>query len=374
VTAVAESAAPRFVGAVAVVLPAGLLIQALIDHAEYRHPVVPVVVWLGMLAVAAWLVPKSRTGGVTTAHAAVALAAAVTAVTAIGLDRRMHGAAQAVDWTILGTIWLLALIALSSPPRLWVPGSALVVGLHWVFIVREVGTGPLGLTRLAASGYAAVSVLAVFAVLRPALRAHSETALRRAALTSQSAAKRAAVAAIAEVRRTRLGLLELEALPLLRGIAGGSLDPEDGAVRGQCARQAAMLRGALVDRADQEPAGTLLASLEPVVSAARARDMTVDVQMIGDPGEPAPDVVQATRAVLDGVLRALPPQPVILTAFAAGDEAELYLTFERPPAGECDVAGFVGGTVPADRAWWAALEAGDDGQGWLEVHWRAVPG
>ena len=39
-TAVAEateSAAPRFAGVFAIVLPAGLLVQALIDHDSYRH-------------------------------------------------------------------------------------------------------------------------------------------------------------------------------------------------------------------------------------------------------------------------------------------------------------------------------------------------
>ena len=70
VTEATESAAPRFVGAVAVALPAGLLVQTLIDHASYRHPVVPVVVWLGMLAAAAWLMPRARTGDPSHAHAA----------------------------------------------------------------------------------------------------------------------------------------------------------------------------------------------------------------------------------------------------------------------------------------------------------------
>ena len=48
-----ESVAPRLVGAVAVILPSGLLVQALINHAAYRHPLVPVVVWLSMLTAAA---------------------------------------------------------------------------------------------------------------------------------------------------------------------------------------------------------------------------------------------------------------------------------------------------------------------------------
>jgi hypothetical protein len=131
VTEATESAAPRFVGAVAVALPAGLLVQALADHAGYRHPVVPVAVWLGMLAVAAWLMPRARAGNLSNTDAAVAIAVAVAAVTAIGLDSRATGAAMNVDWTILGVIWLLALLALitrrgcGSPGRPWSRASIL---------------------------------------------------------------------------------------------------------------------------------------------------------------------------------------------------------------------------------------------------------
>jgi hypothetical protein len=363
----AESAAPRYVGATAVVLTAGLLVQAVVEHASYRYPAVPVVVWLGMLAVAAWLLPRARTGDLSTAQAAAAIAVAVAAVTAIGLDRRVSGAAMTVDWTILGTIWLLALTALASPAWLWVPGAALVAGIHSVFVVRALGFGPLGLTRLAASCYAVVSILAVFAALRPALRTHAEMAVRRAALASRSAAERAAVAAIGEVRRSRLGLLEMEALPLLRGIADGTLDPADEAVRNRCAEHAATLRRALVDRAPR--AAGLMAGLRPVLAAARERGVPAEIQEIGDPGCPAGEVLRATVAAVDRVLRALPPQQVILTVLVPGNEAELYLTFDRPPAAPCEVAG-LGGGVPAAAAWRASLEADGDGPGCLEVRWQ----
>ena len=223
-----ESVAPRLVGAVAVILPSGLLVQALINHAAYRHPLVPVVVWLSMLTAAAWLMPRARAGDLSTAHAGVAVLAAAAAVIAIGLDRKVTGmAGTTTDWTILGTLWLLALIALSCPASVWVPGAALVMGVQAVFVLRGLGASLLGLSRLAASAYVVVSILAVFSALRPALRAHAEMALRRAALTSRSAAERAAAAAISEVRRGRLELLEMEALPLLRGIADG-----DGVLRG----------------------------------------------------------------------------------------------------------------------------------------------
>jgi hypothetical protein len=371
-----ESAAPRFVGAVAIALPAGLLIQALIDHASYRQPVVPVVVWLGMLAAAAWLMPRARTGELRIGHAAVAIAVAVAAVTAIGLDRRLHGADPTVDWTILGTVWLLALLALTSPAWVWVPGSALVAGIHAVFVLRGVGSGALGLSRLAASMYAVVAILAIFAALRPAVRTHAEMAVRRATLASRSAAERAAAAAIGEVRRGRLSLLEVEALPLLRGIADGTLDPADPVVRRRCAEHAVTLRRALVDRARSG----LIAGLEPVLDAARSRGVAVEVQAIGDPGRPAEDVLRATVAAACRVVAELPPQPVTLTAVApgdSGDETELYLAFERPPAvGVDNVERYVaslGHGLPAEAAWRAALEAEEGGRGCLEVRWRAVP-
>jgi hypothetical protein len=362
-----ESAAPRFVGAAAVALPAGLLVQALFDPASYRDPVVPVVVWLGMLAAAAWLVPRARAGDLSNVHGGVVIAVAVAAVAAIDLDRRVTSPAMNVDWTILGVVWLLALLALISPAWVWVPGAVLVTGIHSVFVVRALGFSPLGLTRVAASTYAVVSILAVFAALRPALRLHAEMAVRRAALASRSAAEHAAVAAIGEVRRGRLALLELEALPLLRAIADGTLDPSDRAVRRRCAEHAATLRRALMDRTPQP--SVLLARLEQVVGVARDRDVVVEVQVIEDPGDPGEDVVRATVAAVDLVLRALPPQPAILTVLRSGDEAEMYLTFDQPPVTGCDVTG-LGGAALAEAAWRATLEAEDDGPGCLEVRWQ----
>ena len=167
------SAAPRFIGGLAVVLPLGLLVQALVYHSYYRQPVIPLLVWLGMLAGAAWLVPRACTRDhLTTAESLGAVAIAVVAVTAIGLDRKVAGAPGAPDWTILGTVWLLALVAVTSPPKVWVPGSALVAGVHAVFVVRVLGASPLGLSRLAASAYALCSVLTTFAAFRPELVLH----------------------------------------------------------------------------------------------------------------------------------------------------------------------------------------------------------
>jgi hypothetical protein len=375
VAAGTESAAPRFVGVLAVILPTGMLLQALATLGDYRHPLVPVAVWLGMLLAAAWLVPRALASGLSEPEAVAAIAAAVAAVTAIGLDRRAHVVAGPVDWTVLGTIWLLALVALNSPAWLWMPGAALVFAAHAFFVVDVLGTSPLGLARVAAGGYAMFVVPAIFAALKPGLRTHSEIAVRRAELASRSAAERAAVAAIHADRQGRLARLELEALPLLRGIADGVLDAADPAVRRTCAEHAATLRRALVHRTQQ--ADGVLAGLGPALSAARARDMPVEIQVVGDPGQPGRDAAQATLAAVHGVIRALPPQPIILTVLSAGDETELYLTFQRAPEHTAQVRGGLAGlgeAVPAAAAWRATLDAEEAGPGCLEVGWRTVPG
>jgi hypothetical protein len=74
---------------------------------------------------------------------------------------------------------------------------------------------------------------------------------------------------------------------------------------------------------------------------------------------------------VDRVLRALRPQPAVLTVLGSGVEAAIYLTFGQAPLTGLDVAG-LGRAVPAEAAWRAALEAEDDGPGCLEVRWRAV--
>jgi hypothetical protein len=365
-----ESAAPLFVGALAVILPVGMLVQTLATLGEYRQPLAAVAVWLGILLAAAWLVPRALAWGLSRPEALAAIAVAAAAVTVIGLDRRVHPAGT-LDWTILGTVWLLALVALSRSAWLWVPGAVLVIAAHAFFAVDVLGATPLGLARAAAGGYAVGVVLAIFAALRPTLRTHSEIAVRRAELGSRSAAERAAVAAIHADRADRMALLEAEALPLLRGIADGTLDPADPAVRRKCAEHATTLRRALVRRTDQ--AGGVLAGLGPALAEARARDMPVEIQVVGDPGQPDPEVARATLAAVQAVLRAVPPQPVILTVLSAGDEVELYLTFRLAPADLRPVrAGLAGLDQPGRPAvaWRAMLDAEPSGSGCLEVCWR----
>jgi hypothetical protein len=212
---------------------------------------------------------------------------------------------------------------------MWVSGALLIFAAHAVFVIRVPDVTAVTMARLAAAGYTMAVILTVFAALRPALRANAALAARRAALASRSAAERAAAVAVCEDRRQRRAVLEMEALPLLRGIADGTLDPADREVRERCARHAATLRQALTDRVPN--AGDLLAELDPALGTARARGLRVEVQVVGDPGHPAREVAGATVAAVDGVMSALPPHPVLLTILESGDDVELYVIFDRPP-------------------------------------------
>jgi hypothetical protein len=350
-----ESEIPRVAGLVAAVWQLTLLVPVLIYARDYRQPVVPIAVWLALLLTAVWLVPRARAGGLTGPQAAAAVAIAIGAVAIVGWERRTAGVTGSVDWSVYGTAWLLVLVVLSQPVWVWACGAAGVFTAHAVFVIHLFGVTPLGLERLSAAAFILVAFLVVFATLRPTMRTHAGLAARSAALASRSAAEREAVAAVRADRRRRLGVLEMEALPLLRGIAEGSVEPADPGVRERCAR--------------------LSADMTALRSAA-ARGLPVEVQVVGEPRRPLPEVAAAALAAVDAVLSALPPHPVrnpvLLTVLAADDDVELYVAFDRPPPDAPDLSA-LRRRVPAAAGWSAVLDVNDAGPGCLEVRWRNEP-
>ena len=361
-----EAGLTSLLRALALVLPSLALLQVLANARDYRQPVVAVLVWLAVLGAGAWLVPRSRTGRLTTGETAAAIAIAVVAVAAIGAAHQAHSDPGNVNLAVLGTVWLLALVVMSHPAWVWIPVALLVFAVDGVLVFREQGLNQLSLSQLGAAGYIIAAILIAFAALRPTLDMHVTMAVRQAALASRAAAERAAAAAIKQERRGRLAVLEEEALPLLRGIADGTLDPADAGVREQCARHAGVLRDALSDDA---PGGELMARLRSALRAAGTRGRPVTVQLIGDPGTPPPAVAHAALAAVDAVLSALPPDEAVLTVLAAEDDVELYLTFDGPLRAVPDLTRF-GRPVPAAARWRATLSTTEAGGGFLEVGWR----
>ena len=395
---IAEAGLMRVIGTIALLPPCIALVQVLADAHDYRQPAVAVAVWLAVLGAAAWLVPRMRAGGLSAGETAAAIAIAIAAVAAVGLARQARVMPGSVDLAILGTVGLLVLVMVSRPARVWIPAALVVFAVHSVLLIRAEGLHRLSLSELEVAGYIAAAILSAFAALRPTLAVHASMAARRSALASRSAAESAAAAAIARERQSRLAVLEKEALPLLRAIADGTLDPTDADVRDRCARHAAVLRHSLTGR--PPGAGELAAGLAPALRAARERGLLVDVQLIGDPGTPPPRLAHAVQATVHAVLDALPPQQATLTVLAdggdlpdsddsgsddsgddtgddtggdhqKGTDVELYLTFDAPPRSIPDLTRFAQGSdLPAAARWHATVSAADGGGGYLEISWR----
>jgi hypothetical protein len=411
----------RVVRTIAVILPCLALLQALANPGDYRRPVAAVVVWLAVLGAGAWLVPRLRAGGLGRAETAAAVAIAVSAVAAVDMVYRPRAAAGGVDLAILGTAWLLVLVVLSNPARLWIPAALLVFTVHGALLIRGQGLNPVGLSQLAAAAYIIAAMLILFAALRQVLDTRVAMVARQASLASRSAAERAAAAAVTSERRGRLAVLEQEALPLLRAIADGTLDAADESVRARCARHAAALRHSIAghsiaghstaehqtaehstvghpvaghstgeNSAGEHSAGGrsvagggqpdggaagawqprdgLVAGLSAVLRAAAARDLLVTVQVMGDLAAPPAPVVRAAAAAAGAVLSELPAHEVLLTVIGAGDETELYLTFGLPLRSVPDLTRF-GEGLPAATRWRAEASSAEDG-GCLEMSWR----
>jgi hypothetical protein len=356
----------RLITMMSVLFPVVALVQVLVNSRDYRQPAVAVAVWLAVLGAGAWLVPRLRAGGLAAGETAAAIAVAVAAVAATGAVYRAHGDHGSVDLAVLGTVWLLVLVVMGRSTRVWILAALLVFAAQGVMLMREPGLNPLGLSQLAACGYIIATILAAFAALRPTLETHASIAARQASLASRSAAERAAAAAVQQERRGRLAVLEKEALPLVRGIANGTLDPAEADVREKCARHAEVLRHSLTGSAG---ASALAAALQPALRAAAVRGLPVHVQEIGDPGTQRPVVARAVLATVDAVISALPPHEVLLTVLASGDEVELYLTFREPPRAVPDLTRF-GRDVPASACWRACVSVPGSGGGCLEISWR----
>jgi len=371
-----EAGLTNLVRTLAVITPSLALVQALANPGDYRQPAVPIAVWLAVLGAGAWLVPRLRAGGLAAGETAAAIAIAVAAVAAIGAVHRAHGTPGGVNLAILGTAWLLLLVVMSHSARVWIPAALLIFTVQGALLLRDQGLNLLSLSQLEAAGYIIATILIAFAALRPTLDLHVSLAARRASLASRSRAERAAATAIRQERHSRLAVLEKEALPLLRGIADGTLDPADAGVREQCARHAAVLRRSLTDgagsdgaRVDGAQRGDLADRLDEALRASAARGLPVTFQLIGDPGTPPPPVARAAAATVGAVLSALPPHQAVLTVLAADDDIELYLSFGEPLRAVPDLTRF-GLGVPAAARWHAALSVTEPGGGFLEVSWR----
>ncbi len=136
---IAQAGLMRMVGTIAVFPPCLAIIQVLATAHNYRQPGVAIVVWLAVLAAAAWLVPRLQAGGLSAGETAAAIAIAIAAVALVALARQAHATPGSVDLAVLGTVWLLVLVVVSRSALVWVPAALLVFAVHSALLVRAEG-------------------------------------------------------------------------------------------------------------------------------------------------------------------------------------------------------------------------------------------
>ena len=134
-----EAGLLRMIGTIAVILPAVALVQVLANAHNYRQPAAVIAVWLAVLGAAAWLAPRMRARVLSAAETAAAIAIAIAAVTVVGAERSGRVMPGSVDLAILGTLWLLVVVALSAPTWVSVPAALTVYAVHSALLIRARG-------------------------------------------------------------------------------------------------------------------------------------------------------------------------------------------------------------------------------------------
>ena len=328
-----ESGLARLIDAMAVIMPAAGLIQTLANLGDYRQPAVAVAVWAALLGgrgLAAAAGAPGRPGpgpggGGGRDRGGRGDGDRVGAPPAPRLGRRRprgpgHGLAAGPGRAEPAGLDL-------DRRRRW-PSSPFTPS----WSSRSPGPGAASLAQLEAGGYILATILIAFAALRPTLAMHTRISARRASLASRSD------------RRTRRGGRRPGG-PADAGSPGSSTrrsrccaaSPRAGSTRPTpaCGSGAPGTRppcGIPSPAGRRRPAASWPCS-DPRCGPRERAGLLVNVQVIGDPGVPPPDVARAVLATVDAALGALPPHQVMLTVLAPGEEAELYLTFSERGAG-----------------------------------------
>lgn len=217
--------------------------------------------------------------------------------------------AMPVDPPALGSHWYLGLIGwyvlvLLLDLRLPIIGTVLAAHAAWLFgLIASSGGGvqDLAAVALVAVGVTGFqfAVAAALVLIRQSANEAAEVAERDEAMRRQ-----AAVAAHTHADHTRrYAELSREAVPLLTGLADGTLDPNDEQTRTRCAIEAARMRVLFAERDAADD--TLIHELRAAIDVAERRGVTVHLAVRGKPLGMPRDVRRALlQAVLNGVLTA----------------------------------------------------------------------
>ncbi|GAA1634634.1 hypothetical protein GCM10009733_034570 [Nonomuraea maheshkhaliensis] len=343
---------------VAVAIVFGLGLSNLLRHLDSYEPAFTQWAALAMLGVPLageiLLLVRRRSWG-RTRRAAVALVLAASALSyATQPDDRT---ATGVDWIFGAANWVGLVVLLDRPLR--IAGAFLAAHEFLALLHLLLLDGP---SRGALARFATGSVTVIGFPLCVAVSAAALHGLSAAAAASQQEAERVRVAeAVAAAshrrRRQRLAELSTSTIPLLEGLADGSLRPEDAAVQRRCAIEAARMRRLFAET--DAVADPLMHELRHCADVADRKGVVVELEARGQ-CPPLPVAVRRdlTEAVLTVLATAVSHARVTVVA-----GPELVSVSVVADSGEVELPG------PATPG--VLVEAlHNDDIVWVEVRWQ----
>ncbi|NJP67322.1 hypothetical protein, partial [Streptomyces spiramenti] len=296
----------------------GLALPGLLESLpEYRDPTVQ---WVAFGVLSALLGPelwfelrrRRRPAGWVTSALVVTVAATAVSTTGLASGEQFLGRGH---WSYMVAGWFIVVLLLDRPLPL------LAAGLGAVLVLTTVQLFAVGLpdrVLLAGMGTSVVVIcafqLAVAAIARR-LRAQAATVQRARREEDRLHTGRLVDEQLHRDHLRRYRELSATALPLLGGIADGSLDPAEPAVRQRCAIETSRLRRLFAEH--DETADPLVHELRACLDLAERAGLPVRFAVRGTP---VPLVPEVRRALTEPVLLAL-----------AGARGDARVTLVRDP-------------------------------------------
>lgn len=288
------------VGVIAVVATVLASLSLTRNPAAYPQFGVQVAIFLLMLvtlSIECYLAFQRRGWG-RTRWVGIAVTLAATAASALSLPP--GGAATSLDWAYGVVGWIGAIFLLERPLGELVAFLVAVAGINFCSLLLVPGLGIDPYLNFLSASIGTVGYPLAVGVAAAMLRTVAKQAYSASRRSAQIQAEETLATALHELRQRRFDDLSRNALPLLRGLADGQLDPNDGVVQRSCAIEAARMRR-LFAESDGVP-DQLMHELRMCVEVAERRGITVDLQTHGACPDPPLDI---RRALTEAPLAAL---------------------------------------------------------------------
>ncbi|MGR3935378.1 sensor histidine kinase [Streptomyces sp. BRA346] len=342
----------------------GLCLPQLLAHlGSYHPPSAPVVAYavLGAVSVVtAGLLASGRdvSGWPRWCGVGLVLGASALCAATVGADQRLREG----DWAfgLVGWHGLYLLFGLS------VNAIGVFLGAQVVLTAIPVAlTGMPDVARLATMGMFAVSICGfqfTVGVLARLLRRSAETAGSAAAREEELRTREAIAEQMHLDHEKRYATLLRTTVPLLAGLAHGSLDPRDGQVRHRCALEAARMRR-LFAEADEVP-DRLVHELRACIDVAERAGVTVGLAVRGARRDVPQDIRRKLADPVAAVLAAGPAEARV-TVVRTGSRVRVSVVGDR--TAEPD------GVAVKEAAPVAVSRTAEGEKVWVEAVWEPAP-